>query len=85
MATALPVANEDTYARIFRRLIPFLLFCYICSYLDRINVGFAKLQMVKELGFSDTAYGLGAGIFFAGYFLFEVPSNIIMLKTGARF
>ncbi len=85
LATALPAANEDTYARIFRRLIPFLLFCYICSYLDRINVGFAKLQMVKELGFSDTAYGLGAGIFFAGYFLFEVPSNIIMLKTGARF
>jgi sugar phosphate permease len=76
---------ERTYAKIFLRLIPFLLFCYICSYLDRINVGFAKLQMVRELGFSETAYGLGAGIFFIGYFLFEIPSNIIMLRTGPRF
>jgi sugar phosphate permease len=79
------MTSHDTYARIFKRLIPFLLFCYICSYLDRINVGFAKIQMVKELGFSETAYGLGAGIFFVGYFAFEVPSNVIMLRTGARF
>ena len=79
------VAQERTYQRIFARLIPFLLFCYICSYLDRINVGFAKIQMVSDLHFSETAYGLGAGIFFIGYFLFEVPSNIIMTRTGARF
>lgn len=80
-----PIVREETYKRIFVRLIPFLLFCYICSYLDRINVGFAKIQMMSELKFSETAYGLGAGIFFIGYFLFEVPSNIIMTRTGARF
>lgn len=87
VAETLPqsLTQDSTYGRIFRRLIPFLLFCYLCSYLDRINVGFAKLQMVRELGFSETTYGLGAGIFFIGYFLFEVPSNIIMLRTGARF
>jgi MFS family permease len=64
--------------------MPFLLICYVCSYLDRINVGFAKLQMLHDLGFSEAAYGLGAGVFFIGYFFFEVPSNIIMLRTGPR-
>jgi MFS family permease len=58
--------------------------CYIAAYLDRVNVGFAKLQMHTDIGLTDTVYGLGAGIFFVGYFLFEVPSNILMEKFGAR-
>jgi MFS family permease len=65
-------------------LVPFLFLCYLAAYLDRVNVGFAKLQMQKELGFSETVYGFGAGIFFLGYVLFEVPSNIILHKVGAR-
>ena len=65
------------------RLIPYLFVLY-AAYLDRINVGFAQLQMQSALGFSDTVYGLGAGIFFLGYFLFEVPSNLILARTGAR-
>src|SRR2546428_9575413 len=57
---------------------------YVVAYLDRINVGFAALQMRQDLGFTDAVYGLGAGIFFIGYFLFEVPSNLIMHRVGAR-
>ena len=72
------------YARVTRRLIAFLFFCYVAAYLDRVNVGFAKLQMLGDLEFSETVYGFGAGIFFIGYFLFEVPSNIILHKVGAR-
>jgi D-galactonate transporter len=66
------------------RLLPFLFLCYLLAYLDRVNVGFAKLQMQGDLGFSDTVYGIGAGIFFIGYFLFEVPSNMILERVGAR-
>ena len=78
-------APEDAlYAKVSWRLIPFLFLCYVVSYLDRVNVGFAKLQMLNDLKFSDTVYGIGAGIFFIGYFLFEVPSNIILSKVGAR-
>jgi D-galactonate transporter len=73
-----------TYAKVTWRLIPLLFMCYVVAYLDRVNVGFAKLQMLKDLGFSETVYGLGAGIFFIGYFVFEVPSNIILHKVGAR-
>ncbi len=76
--------EEATYRKVAWRLIPLLLVCYVIAYLDRVNVGFAKLQMMDELGFSNTVYGLGAGIFFVGYFLFEVPSNIILHKVGAR-
>src|SRR3954453_23248562 len=72
------------YKKITWRLIAFLFICYMMSYLDRINVGFAQLQMKQDLGFSDAVYGLGAGIFFAGYFLFEVPSNLLLMKIGAR-
>jgi MFS family permease len=64
--------------------MPFIVICYLCAYLDRVNVGFAKLQMLSELGFSDAVYGLGAGIFFIGYFIFEVPSNLILHRVGAR-
>lgn len=67
-----------------RRLLPLLFVCYIIAYLDRVNVGFAKLQMAASLQFSDAVYGFGAGIFFIGYFLFEVPSNLILERVGAR-
>ncbi|MGA2292442.1 MAG: MFS transporter [Bradyrhizobium sp.] len=67
-----------------RRFIPFLILCYFLSYLDRVNIGFAALTMNKDIGLSSTAFGLGASIFFLGYFLFEVPSNLILEKTGAR-
>ncbi|HWF37091.1 MAG TPA: MFS transporter [Candidatus Acidoferrales bacterium] len=76
--------ENATYRKVTRRLIPFLVLCYVVSYLDRINVGFAKLQMLSDLGFSETVFGFGAGIFFIGYFFFEVPSNIIMHRVGAR-
>jgi len=66
------------------RLIPFLFLLYIVAYLDRINVGFAALQMKQQLALSDAVYGLGAGMFFAGYFLFQVPSNLVLQKVGAR-
>jgi D-galactonate transporter len=72
------------YRKISWRLLPFLLICYIFAYLDRVNIGFAKLQMQSDLGFSDAVYGLGAGIFFLGYALFEIPSNLLLPKIGAR-
>ncbi len=77
-------ADQAVYRKVAWRLIPFLFLCYVVAYLDRVNVGFAKLQMLSDLKFSETAYGLGAGIFFIGYFLFEVPSNLILHRTGAR-
>ncbi len=73
-----------TMHKVSRRLIPYLFVLYVAAYLDRINIGFAQLQMKSALGFSDTVYGLGAGIFFLGYFLFEVPSNLILARVGAR-
>jgi MFS family permease len=72
------------YRRLNWRLLPFLLCCYLFAYLDRVNVGFAKLQMQSDLGFSDAAYGVGAGIFFIGYVLFELPSNLLLPRIGAR-
>ncbi|ANM21178.1 tartrate transporter protein (plasmid) [Rhizobium sp. N541] len=77
-------AEDRAYAKVFWRIVPFLMLCYVVAYLDRVNVGFAKLQMSSELGLSEAAYGIGAGIFFIGYFLFEVPSNVIMNRVGAR-
>jgi ACS family tartrate transporter-like MFS transporter len=76
--------GRATLAKITLRLIPFMFVLYIVAFLDRVNVGFAALQMNEDLGFSDTVYGLGAGIFFIGYFVFEVPSNLIMERVGAR-
>src|SRR5665213_1818942 len=84
------VAAEDApiaaraYRKVFWRLMPFLMLCYAASYMDRVNIGFAKLQMSQELHFSETVFGLGSGIFFIGYFLFEVPSNIFLHRVGAR-
>src|SRR3954462_15492538 len=71
-------------AKVRRRLIPFLFLLYIVAYLDRINVGFAALQMNAALGFSPRTFGLGAGIFFLSYVAFEIPSNVILARVGAR-
>ncbi|WP_206953481.1 MFS transporter [Trinickia acidisoli] len=76
--------EEATYRKVSWRLLPLLLLCYLVAYLDRVNVGFAKLQMASALHLSDAVYGLGAGIFFLGYFLFEIPSNLILHRVGAR-
>jgi MFS family permease len=84
LATITPVFEKATYDKVAWRLIPFLFLCYIVAFLDRVNVGFAKLQMAGDLQFSDAIYGFGAGIFFIGYFIFEVPSNVILERVGAR-
>ncbi|KAG0194659.1 Major facilitator transporter [Apophysomyces sp. BC1034] len=84
----LPTGNASfearTYAKVTWRILPFLLLCYVVAYLDRVNVGFAKLRMSEDLHFSETVYGLGAGLFFVAYFLVEIPSNIILHRVGAR-
>ena len=77
-------AEASAYRRVTWRLLPFLGACYLIAYLDRVNVSFARLDMLSDLGMSEAAYGLGAGIFFIGYFLFEVPSNLILHRVGAR-
>ena len=83
---AASVSEDALYRKVARRVIPVLFVCYIAAYLDRVNVGFAKLQMQADVPqISDAVYGLGAGIFFLGYFIFEVPSNILLEKVGARF
>src|SRR5438876_12175322 len=78
------IASGRAIDRVRLRLIPFLAFLYFIAYLDRVNVGFAALQMNAALGFSGSVYGFGAGIFFLGYFLFEVPSNLALARIGAR-
>jgi D-galactonate transporter len=80
----IPDLETRVYRRITTRLIPFLFVCYIFAYIDRVNVGFAKLQMQQDLGISDAVYGAAAGIFFIGYFFFEVPCNLALQKIGAR-
>jgi D-galactonate transporter len=77
-------AFKALFSKIDRRLIPLLLIAYMIAYLDRINVGWAQLQMKQTLPFDDAVYGLGAGIFFVGYFLFGVPSNLLLERIGAR-
>ncbi|WP_226068868.1 MFS transporter [Dickeya zeae] len=79
-----PSGTTRVYRKIAWRLIPFLCLCYLAAYLDRINIGLAKLQMANQLALSDIAFGLGAGLFFVGYILFEVPSNLILQRVGAR-
>jgi ACS family tartrate transporter-like MFS transporter len=73
-----------TVAKVTKRLVPFLIVCYFIAYLDRVNVGFAALTMNQDLGLSQTAFGFGAGIFFIAYFIFEVPSNLLLERFGAR-
>ena len=76
--------SASVISKLTWRLVPFLFLLYMVAYLDRINVGFAALQMRGQLHFNDRVYGLGAGIFFAGYFLFQIPSNLIVHRLGAR-
>ena len=76
--------EKRVIGKVMRRLIPFLIVCYFVAYLDRVNVSFAKLHMNEAVGLSEAAFGLGAGLFFIGYFLFEVPSNIFLERVGAR-
>ncbi|SDV47261.1 MFS transporter [Chitinasiproducens palmae] len=77
-------AIQQIYAKVFWRFIPLLVICWVIAYLDRVNISFAKLQMQSELGLSDAVYGFGASVFFIGYFLFEVPSNMVLHRVGAR-
>lgn len=77
-------ADWTLYNRIANRLLPFLILLYVISFIDRINIGFAKLRMASDIGLSDAAYGFGAGIFFLAYCLCEVPSNLILARIGAR-
>jgi D-galactonate transporter len=76
--------EHGAYRKITRRIVPLLFAAYLCAFLDRINVSYAQLQMKADLGFSDATYGFGAGIFFLSYLLFEIPSNILLERIGAR-
>ena len=76
--------ETTTLTKVTKRLVPFLILCYFIAYLDRVNVGFAALTMNQDLGLSQTAFGFGAGIFFLAYFVFEVPSNLMLERFGAR-
>ena len=83
-APAVRTELDGIYKKIFLRLIPFLMVLWILAWIDRVNIGFVKLTMLDDLKWSEAVYGLGAGIFFLGYFFFEVPSNIVLHKVGAR-
>ncbi len=84
MATTPQTAAQSASAKIAKRLIPFLIVCYFISYLDRVNLGFAALTFRQDLAISAEVFGLGAGIFFLGYFLFEVPSKRSARASGSR-
>ena len=85
MATRVAAVDESaTFRKVMWRIVPLLFAGYFAAFLDRVNVGFAKLQMASDLQFSDEVYGFGAGVFFIGYFLFELPSNLILQRVGAR-
>ncbi len=91
VATSVPVrtvpesaGDKAMFSKIIWRLMPLLLVAYGVNYVDRINIGFAKLQMAQRLGWGDTVFGIGAGIFFIGYLVFEIPSNLLLDKIGAR-
>jgi D-galactonate transporter len=79
-----PIAVTRLFSKVSWRILPFLMLCYVIAFLDRINIGYAQLQMKQTLTFSDATYGFGAGIFFIGYFLFEVPSNLLLERIGVR-
>ena len=77
-------AKRSAIAKASSRLLPFLVLCYAVNFLDRVNVGYAALAMNADLGFTPSIFGIGAGIFFAGYILFEIPSNLALQRFGAR-
>jgi len=76
--------ESRTMRKVLRRFVPLLIACFVVSFLDRVNVGFAALTMSHDLQFTNTVFGLGAGLFFIGYFFFEVPSNLALVRVGAR-
>jgi ACS family tartrate transporter-like MFS transporter len=76
--------EERVVGQVIGRLVPFIFLCYVVAYLDRVNIGFAAADMQRDLDMGDAVYGLGAGLFFLGYFLFEIPSNLILERVGAR-
>src|SRR5690242_16930757 len=82
--TAKASVEAATMRKVALRLVPFLILCYFIAYVDRVNVGFAALTMNKDLGLSAVAFGIGGGLFFVAYVLFEVPSNLAMERFGAR-
>jgi len=75
---------EAVYTRIAARIMPVLILLFVIAWMDRVNVGFAKLQMLADRGFSEAVFGFGAGVFYLGYLLFEIPSNLVMERIGAR-
>jgi ACS family tartrate transporter-like MFS transporter len=78
------VDGSAVVARVIRRIVPFIFCCYVVAYVDRVNIGFATHDLQRDLGLSDVAFGFGAGLFFFGYFLFEIPSNLLLQRMGAR-
>ena len=84
MSTTRQAELDAVYRKITRRIVPLLIIGYIAAYLDRSNIGFARVQMLGDLGFSELVYGLGAGLFYIGYSVFEVPSNLLLKRVGAR-
>src|SRR3954447_2164323 len=84
-APALPAVDpQRVIARVTRRLVAFAFLCYVVAYVDRVNIGFAATALQRDLHLSDTAYGFGGGLFFLGYCLFEIPSNLRLERVGAR-
>ena len=77
-------AKDAIYRKIAWRLMPFILLAYVANYIDRTNIGIAQLALRTDLGFSDQVYGIGVGLFFVGFIVFEVPSNILLHRIGAR-
>ena len=85
LAADLPLAEQRVVIqRVTRRLVSFAFICYVVAYIDRVNIGFAAADLQRDLGLSATAYGIGGGLFFLGYCLFEIPSNLILERVGAR-
>jgi len=82
--SATSVESPPVFRRIARRILPFLVLCYVSAFMDRVNVGFAALSMREDIGLTATAFGIGSGMFFVSYFLLEVPSNLALAKFGAR-
>jgi len=78
LTPAQAIFEDRTYRKVIFRILPILLLCYMAAYLDRVNIGFAKLDMLNDLQFSNTIYALGASMFFWGYLIFEVPSNLLL-------
>jgi ACS family tartrate transporter-like MFS transporter len=84
MPDTIPSDRERVIGRVTRRIIPFAFICYVVAYIDRVNIGFASAELQRDLGLSRTEYGIGAGLFFLGYCLFEIPSNLLLERIGAR-